>query len=178
MSDSALAPTKGARRAVFSLGSNLGDRLAHLRGAVAALGSEPGVRLVGVSGVYETAPVGVSGHPDYLNAIVVVESALSAEHLLSSALAIETTLGRRRPTSGVAPRTVDIDLIAAGDEVVSTALLTLPHPRAHERAFVLLPWVELDPEAQLRPFGSAKSLLAGLDATGVVPRPDLRIEVP
>lgn len=163
------------RVAVFSLGSNLGDRFEYLQGAVGALRATPGLRITGVSSVYETTPVGLVEQPDFLNIVVVTESTLPSMVMLERALAIEDAYSRVRVVPG-GPRTVDVDLIAVGDRVLNGENLTLPHPRAHERAFVLAPWLEVEPDAELVGHGRVADLLAGLDATGVRRRDDLRVE--
>ncbi|MCA0306473.1 MAG: 2-amino-4-hydroxy-6-hydroxymethyldihydropteridine diphosphokinase [Actinobacteria bacterium] len=163
------------RVAVFSLGSNLGDRFEYLQGAVGALRATPGLKITGVSSVYETTPVGLVEQPDFLNIVVVTESTLPSMVMLERALAIEDAYSRVRVVPG-GPRTVDVDLIAVGDRVLNGENLTLPHPRAHERAFVLAPWLEVEPEAELVGHGRVADLLAGLDATGVRRRDDLRVE--
>lgn len=163
------------RVAVFSLGSNLGDRFEYLQGAVGALRATPGLKITGVSSVYETTPVGLVEQPDFLNIVVVAESTLPSMVMLERALAIEDAYSRVRVVPG-GPRTVDVDLIAVGDRVLNGENLTLPHPRAHERAFVLAPWLEVEPEAELVGHGRVADLLAGLDATGVRRRDDLRVE--
>ncbi len=137
------------RPVVFSLGSNIEPRWQWLQFAVDALAATPGIERLRVSGVYETAAVGVEGHDDYLNAVVTAWSALPAHSLLSRALAVEQ-LAHRTRVGDHDPRTLDIDLIQAGDETSRTPALTLPHPRAHQRAFVLRPWLDLDPAARLR----------------------------
>jgi len=168
---------------VLSLGSNLGDRLAHLRAAVAAL--EP--VLVSVSGVYETPPWGDPDQPSYLNAAVVVrDDAATARDWLDRAQGIESAEGRvRDPRRQFGPRTLDVDVIAvfdpAGRPVRSDdPELTLPHPRAHLRAFVLRPWSDLDPAAELPGHGSLADLLrdgpAAGDVAAVRARPDLRLQ--
>jgi 2-amino-4-hydroxy-6-hydroxymethyldihydropteridine diphosphokinase len=156
----------GARRVVFALGSNLGDRLANLQAGIDHLAAVPGVRAAAVSGVYETAPVGGPRQPDYLNAVMVAESALSARELLGHCQAAERELGRVR-TVVWGPRTLDVDLISCDDEVSSDPELTLPHPRAHLRAFVLAPWHDADPGACLVGHGPVAGLLDHADRTGV-----------
>ncbi|MDR1808633.1 MAG: dihydropteroate synthase [Propionibacteriaceae bacterium] len=146
-----------ARRAVFSLGSNLGDRAAALQFAVTGLATTPGVTLEAVSGVYETSPVGVADEqPDYLNAVAVARSTLPATALLDRALALEALAGRTRDTAPDAvqhgARTLDIDLVDVAGETCATPRLTLPHPRARRRAFVLVPWAELDPAVETPAF--------------------------
>ena len=128
-------------RAYIGLGANLGDMAATLRAAVAALGALPQTRLEAVSSAWRSAPVDAGG-PDYLNAVVLVETALSPEPLLDALQAIERAHGRERPYVH-APRTLDLDLLLYGDLAMQTARLTLPHPRLHERAFVLYPLLEV-----------------------------------
>ncbi len=163
------------RVAVFSLGSNLGERFEYLQGATNTLRATPGLKVTDISSVYETTPVGLADQPDFLNIVVVAESTLPSMVMLERALAIEDAYARVRVVPG-GPRTVDVDLIAVGDRVLAGETLTLPHPRAHERAFVLLPWLEVDPEAVLVGRGRVAELLAGLDASGVHRRDDLRVE--
>ncbi len=163
------------RVAVFSVGSNLGERFDYLQGATNALRATPGLKITGISSVYETTPVGLVDQPDFLNLVVVTESTLPSMVMLERALAIEDAYSRVRLVPG-GPRTVDVDLIAVGDRVLAGESLTLPHPRAHERAFVLAPWHEVEPEAVLVGHGRVADLLAGLDASGVHRRDDLRVE--
>lgn len=163
------------RVAVFSLGSNLGDRFEYLQGAVNALRATPGLQISGISSVYETTPVGLAEQPDFLNIVVVTDSTLASMVMLERALAIEDAYSRVRTVLN-GPRTVDVDLIAVGDRVLNGETLILPHPRAHERAFVLVPWLEVDPTAELVGHGRVADLLAGLDASGVRRRDDLRVE--
>ncbi len=163
------------RVAVFSLGSNLGDRFEYLQGAANALRATPGLKITGISSVYETTPVGVLDQPDFLNIVVVTESTLASMVMLERALAIEDAFSRVRQVPH-GPRTVDVDLIAVGDRILNGQHLTLPHPRAHERAFVLVPWHEVEPDAVLVGHGRIADLLNGVDASGVRRRDDLRIE--
>lgn len=170
-------------RAVLSLGSNLGDRLDHLRTAVRAL--EP-VLLV-VSGVYETPPWGDTDQPPYLNAVVLVaDPTATARDWLDRARAAEAAAGRvRDPARRYGPRTLDVDVITvhddAGEPVVSAdPELTLPHPRAHLRAFVLRPWIDVEPYARLPGHGWLTDLLntepLTTDLRDLRPRDDLRLE--
>jgi 2-amino-4-hydroxy-6-hydroxymethyldihydropteridine diphosphokinase len=131
-------------RAYVGLGANLGDALATLREAVARLWALPSSRLVGVSSLYRTAPIDSSG-PDYLNAVAALDTTLSPEALLEALQAIELDHGRERPYRN-APRTLDLDLLLHGAAVRTTPALTLPHPRLHQRAFVLRPLLELAPD--------------------------------
>jgi 2-amino-4-hydroxy-6-hydroxymethyldihydropteridine diphosphokinase len=165
------------RTAVLALGSNVGDRFAALQGAVGALADTPEVNVVAVSSVYETAPVDApAGSRDFLNAVLVVDTTLSSGTLLERALAVEAAFGRER-TGPNGPRTLDVDLIVVGNRVVDQDGLTLPHPRAAERAFVLVPWNEIDGQAQLPGRGAVADLLTGLDTDGVVRRTDLSLDV-
>lgn len=163
------------RQAVVAIGSNLGDRLNRLQGAVSALEDTPEVQVVSVSGVYETQPVGTpDGSGPFLNAVVLIDTTLTVHTLLDRAHAIEDAFGRQRSEPG-APRTLDVDLIVVGDRVADDGTLTLPHPRAHERAFVLIPWLEVDPEGEIPGKGFVADLVGDVDTTGVVRREDLEI---
>jgi 2-amino-4-hydroxy-6-hydroxymethyldihydropteridine diphosphokinase len=155
-----------SRQIVLALGSNIGDRLANLQAGVDLLASAPGLRLRAVSAVFETMPVGGPPQPDYLNAVLIAESGLPARSILDHCQDAERALGRLRKERW-GPRTLDVDLIACDDEVSSDPVLTLPHPRAHERAFVLAPWVDVDPAAHLVGLGSVADLLAKVDTSGV-----------
>lgn len=166
-----------SRRVVFALGSNLGDRLASLQAGIDDLAGVPGIDLERVSAVFETSPVGGPGQPNYLNAVLLAASALPCEEILRHAQAAEHAHGRVR-TVRWGPRTLDIDIIACGEEISADPALTLPHPRAHERAFVLLPWHDVDPGATLPGAGQVADLLAALGACGTVRRrADLRLTV-
>lgn len=152
------------RCCVFSLGSNLGDRLAMLENACDYLADVfGGLRL---SQVYETEPVGCPpGSPSYLNACVAVESDMPAEDILQLCLRIETELGRTRSGEYGEARTCDIDLICCGSETSQTTALTLPHPRAHQREFVLRPLCDIDPQLILPgQTQTVEQLLAALPA--------------
>ena len=165
------------QRAVLALGTNLGDRSATLQGAVRALAAQPQLRVVDVSAVYETDPVGGPEQPPYLNAVALVETTLGAEALLAAAQRVEAAYGRVRDVRWGA-RTLDVDLVALGDEVRSTSRLTLPHPRAHVRGFVLVPWLDVDPDAVVAGHGRVADLVAGLDVSGVRPTDQISLEVP
>lgn len=164
-------------RTVIALGSNLGNRFDNLQGAVDALFDAPGLEFVAVSPVYETDPVGGPEQGPYLNAVVVGETRLAPRTLLERAQSVENAFGRVR-LERWGPRTLDVDLITVGDLTSDDPELTLPHPRAHERAFVLVPWVEVDPEAVLPGRGRAADLLAALDRRGVRLRSDLVLQPP
>ncbi|MDR1767186.1 MAG: 2-amino-4-hydroxy-6-hydroxymethyldihydropteridine diphosphokinase [Propionibacteriaceae bacterium] len=159
-------------RYVVSLGSNLGDRAALLRAAAEELLVAADGRIWAVSSIYQTRPVGYGDQDDFFNAVMVFDSALAPARVLAAGQRVERLLGRRR-TIRWGPRTADIDLIAAGERVVRTDDLTLPHPRAHQRAFVLVPWLEAQPDAVLPGRGPVAELAARLDASGVRRRPDL-----
>lgn len=151
------------RRVVLALGGNLGDRLANLQAGVDALAAAPGITATAVSAVFETSPVGGPDQPDYLNAVLLASSDLGAAEILRRSQAAERARGRQRRVRW-GPRTLDIDIIACGDEISDDPQLTLPHPRAHERAFVLLPWHDVDPDASLPGFGPVTGLIARLPA--------------
>ncbi|MEO8107313.1 MAG: 2-amino-4-hydroxy-6-hydroxymethyldihydropteridine diphosphokinase [Actinomycetes bacterium] len=131
-------------RAALGLGANLGDRLARLRGAVDTINGEPGVAGLRVSSYYETAPVGGPDQDDFVNAVVVFDTTLTPAQLLKLAHRCEAAAGRERGERW-GPRTLDVDVLAYGQMVVSVPELTVPHPRAVERAFVMVPWAEVDP---------------------------------
>jgi 2-amino-4-hydroxy-6-hydroxymethyldihydropteridine diphosphokinase len=170
-------------RALLSIGSNLDDRYANLRGAVEGLGES----VVLVSGVYETPPWGDTEQPPYLNAVVfAVDPAADHRAWLDRVRALESAARRvRDPERRFGPRTLDVDVIAVwqddGTPVTSDDVeLTLPHPRAHQRAFVLKPWLDIQPYAQLPGHGWVTDLLnlpqLAADAQAMTPRPDLALE--
>ena len=156
-------------RVVLSIGSNLGDRLGHLRSAVAAFSAE----LVAVSPVYETPPWGGVEQGPYLNAVLVVEGDRSPAYWLARAQVAERAADRERSIRW-GPRTLDVDIVDVAGVRSDDPDFTLPHPRAHERAFVLRPWLDVEPSAVLagRP---VVEWLARADQTGVVRRNDLVI---
>jgi 2-amino-4-hydroxy-6-hydroxymethyldihydropteridine diphosphokinase len=166
------------RRVVVALGSNLGDRAANLQGALNALADTPDVEVVSVSPVYETEPVGTpGGSPNFLNAVVIVDSTLHARTLLERALAIEDAFGRVRTEPG-APRTLDVDLLVVGDKIVDEDDFHLPHPRAHDRAFVLVPWAAADMDGEIPGKGRVDELARIVDTTTItrVDGLELRLE--
>jgi 2-amino-4-hydroxy-6-hydroxymethyldihydropteridine diphosphokinase len=146
-------------RAVLALGSNLGDRMANLQGAVDAVTGAAGISFLAVSPVYRTAPVGGPDQPDFLNAVLLVTAAVPARALLGVAQAAEEAAHRVRAQRW-GPRTLDVDVITYGDTVSDDPVLTLPHPRAHQRAFVLVPWHDVEPGAVLPARGPVAGLLA------------------
>jgi 2-amino-4-hydroxy-6-hydroxymethyldihydropteridine diphosphokinase len=151
-------------RAYVGLGANLGDRAATLRAAVERLAAEPGIEIVAVSAVRETDPVGLLDQPRFLNAAVAIDTGLSARELLDRLLGIERSLGRTREGPRFGPRTIDLDLLLYGDQVVDEAGLTVPHPRLHDRLFALEPLVELDPELAVPGRGRVRDLVTGLQS--------------
>ena len=146
--------------ACIALGSNLGDRAAHIAAAITALRREPGIEVVAVSAIYETDPVGPRPQGPYLNAAVRVETALRPSELLDRLLRIEASEGRRRSRESCAPRTLDLDLLLYGDRRVDEPGLVVPHPRLHERAFVLEPLCDVAPEWLHPIFGKSVEDLA------------------
>jgi 2-amino-4-hydroxy-6-hydroxymethyldihydropteridine diphosphokinase len=175
-------PGGPGRRAVLALGSNLGDRLATLQGGVGALLGPPGLTLVALSPVYETLPVGGPPQPEYLNAVLIADTTLTAADLLRRCQAAEASFGRvRQEVWG--PRTLDVDVIVYGDVVSDDPELTLPHPRARERAFVLAPWLDADPDAEIPGQGRVRALLDAVVAgsggqPGVRRLPDAQLRPP
>ena len=171
-----LSGMKPLRKVVYSLGSNLGDRLGNLQGAVDALRDTPDVIVVDVSPVYETSPVGgPEDSPDFLNLVVVAETTLEPRTLLERAQAIEDAYGRER-VGHWAPRTLDVDLIMVGTAVVDTEDLRLPHPRVQERGFVLVPWLAIDPQGEVPGQGPLAALAAQVGDEGIARRDDLVID--
>ncbi|AOW88337.1 2-amino-4-hydroxy-6-hydroxymethyldihydropteridine diphosphokinase [Streptomyces olivaceus] len=177
--DAADTTLSNPKRAVIALGANLGNRLETLQGAIDALEDTPGVRVKGVSPVYETEPWGVDpgSQPTYFNAVVVVKTTLPPSSLLERAHAVEEAFHRVRDEHW-GPRTLDVDIVAYAEVVSDDPLLTLPHPRAHERAFVLAPWLDVDPEALLPGRGTVAVLLESVTREGVAPRADLELRLP
>ncbi|HET9501313.1 MAG TPA: 2-amino-4-hydroxy-6-hydroxymethyldihydropteridine diphosphokinase [Marmoricola sp.] len=168
------------RRAVVSIGSNLGDRRLNLQGAVDSLADTPEVWVTGVSAVYETTPVdSPEDAKDYLNAVVLFDTTLSAATLLDRALAIEAAYGRDRDGEPQhnAPRTLDVDLIVLGDRRADDETLKLPHPRAAQRAFVLVPWHDLEPDAEIPGAGPIAELVERTGRGGVNRRDDIELEL-
>jgi 2-amino-4-hydroxy-6-hydroxymethyldihydropteridine diphosphokinase len=163
------------RQAVLAIGSNLGDRIDKLQGGVSALEDTPEVTVVAISSVYETEPVGgPESSGKFLNAVVLIDTTLTVHTLLDRALAIEDAFGRERSEPG-APRTLDVDVIVVGNRVAEDEQLVLPHPRAHERGFVLVPWLEIDPEGEIPGKGFVADLIGDVDTSGIVKREDLEI---
>jgi len=149
-------------RAYIGLGANLGDREAALHAALAALRANPGIEVVAVSRVRETEPWGLAEQPPFLNAAAALETTLSPRGLMDALLAVERDLGRTRAGPRWGPRTIDLDLLLFGDEVIDEPGLTVPHPRLAERLFVLEPLNDLDPALVVPGAGGLASLLARL----------------
>lgn len=159
-------------KAYVGLGSNLGEREATIRSALDQLSRLPETQLVQVSSLYDTAPVGELDQPNFLNAVVVLETGLDARSLFWNMLLIERRLGRvRQPSRRFGPRTIDLDLLMFGDEVIDLPDLQVPHPEMPRRAFVLVPLVEVDPHAVHPGLGLTMSeLLSRLDPRPAVKR--------
>ena len=150
-------------RAYVALGSNLGDREGTLRAALEALAAEPGIEVVAVSRLYDTEPVGYVDQPRFLNGAAALETELPARELLERLLAVEHRFGRSRedvPAQG--PRTLDLDLLLYGDAEIDEPGLRVPHPRLHERRFVLEPLADLDPALEVPGNGQVQDILARL----------------
>jgi 2-amino-4-hydroxy-6-hydroxymethyldihydropteridine diphosphokinase len=150
----------GRRRrchAWIGLGANLGDAEETLKAACAALAALPRTRLLARSSLYRSAPIDAAG-PDYLNAVAQIDTGLSARELLAHLKSIERSHGRRRPFRN-APRTLDLDILLYGDERIDTPALNVPHPRLHERAFVLVPLAELAPQLMIPGLGGIGAML-------------------
>jgi 2-amino-4-hydroxy-6-hydroxymethyldihydropteridine diphosphokinase len=160
----------------LALGSNLGDRVANLQGALDALIVSDILSEVEASSIYETEPVGGPDQGRYLNAVLKGFTQLLPEALLAAIHNIEDELGRVRSVRW-GPRTVDIDILAYGQEVWDTEELVIPHPRAHERAFVLLPWSEIDADFEIAGHGTVKKCLAVVSLEGVEHYADTQLSV-
>ena len=152
--------------AVIGIGANLGDARANVLDALARLDAQPGCRMVAGSSLWRTAPIDSSGD-DYINAVALLDTALDAHALLATLQAIETAHGRERPYRN-APRTLDLDLLLYGDAVIDSAALSVPHPRMHERAFVLAPLLEVAPDAVIPGRGRAADYLAAVADQAIV----------
>jgi dihydroneopterin aldolase/2-amino-4-hydroxy-6-hydroxymethyldihydropteridine diphosphokinase len=169
-------------RAVVALGANLGDRFATLQAALDDLAGFEGIRLLAVSAVLETAPVAGPEQPDYLNAVVLVDTTLSPLGLLAACQQVESEHGRTRRVRW-GPRTLDLDLISYDELVAASPDLQVPHSGAAQRAFVLAPWLSVDPQAALPGPEGERVLVGDLlvrapDRDGLRPRPDLTLQVP
>ena len=146
--------------AYVGLGANVGEPRRQLQAALQEISELPGTRITATSGFYRSAPVGCLEQPEFLNAVVELDTQLPPGLLLDSLLAMEIDHGRDRPFPG-APRTLDLDLLLYGDSTIDSSRLTVPHPRMHQRAFVLMPLTEIAPQAAIPGHGKASQLLAG-----------------
>ncbi|OGA04733.1 MAG: 2-amino-4-hydroxy-6-hydroxymethyldihydropteridine diphosphokinase [Betaproteobacteria bacterium RIFCSPLOWO2_02_FULL_62_17] len=153
-------------KAYVGLGANLGDPAGQIRAALVGLGGVPGVRVLRSSSLYVSAPLDAPGQPNFINAVVMIETALAPHPLLRLLLDLEARLGRVRSFPN-APRALDLDLLLYGDETLDLPELQVPHPRMHLRRFVLEPLVEISPDATIPGHGSAMRLLAGLASQNV-----------
>ena len=154
------------RSAVLGIGSNLGDSLMTLEGAVSDLQATEGIEVTAASPVYETDPVGGPDQGVFVNAVLLIRTTLDGHELLAATQAVEQHWHRVRDVRW-GPRTLDIDIVAIGNEQSDDPVLTLPHPLASERAFVLVPWLAVDPDAEIVGRGRVQDLLERLDAAGV-----------
>ena len=145
--------------AFVALGANLGNPVVTVNAAIAALDSIAESTRMATSSLYRTAPVGLKNQPDFINAVVALETRLTPPELLDRLFAIESQFGRQRSVRN-APRTLDLDLLLHGDAILATPTLTLPHPRMHERAFVLAPLAEIAPQLVVPNHGRVADLLA------------------
>lgn len=166
------------RRAVLALGSNLGERLASLQGAVNAIADTPDVWVTAVSPVYESDPMDCpEGSEPFLNAVMLIDTTLAASRLLDRALAVEDAFDRDRTGLKNSPRTLDVDLIVVGDRRSDEESLRLPHPRATQRSFVLRPWSDLEPDAVFPGEGPIADILARIGQDGMTLRADLILDL-
>lgn len=158
-------------KAILALGGNLGDKRATLEAAIAEIAALEGTKLKVASELYESVALTLEGpdaeQPSYLNAVVEIATSLKPKQLLAKLNEIENKFGRVR-LARWAPRTLDIDIIAFGHELIETKHLVVPHPRAHERSFVLVPWLSIDPDAFIPGRGKVSDLVAELKDTVAV----------
>ena len=157
-------------RAFVGLGGNLGDAAATLRAAAQALATLPGTQGFVLSSLYRTPAWGRREQPDFINAVAGFDTSLAPRALLDALLAIEQQFGRSRTADADArwgPRTLDLDLLLHGDRMIDVPGLRVPHPYLHQRAFVLVPLLEIAPEVAIPGLGSARDALAGVDRGGI-----------
>jgi 2-amino-4-hydroxy-6-hydroxymethyldihydropteridine diphosphokinase len=154
--------------AYLGLGSNLGDPVRQLQAAISALAELPSTRLLRQSALYRCAPWGIVDQPEFVNAVVEIETSLTPQALLAGMLDIEQRAGRVRDAMRWGPRLIDLDLLVYGDRVISEGGLDVPHPRIGERAFVLVPLAELEPALQVPGQGVALAMLSAIDASNCV----------
>jgi 2-amino-4-hydroxy-6-hydroxymethyldihydropteridine diphosphokinase len=153
-------------QAFVALGANLGDPVDQVRAGAAALAALPATRRVTCSSLYRTAPIGYADQPDFINAVCEIDTDLPAAELMQALLEIERAHGRVRDMAG-GPRTLDLDLLLYGDRAIREPALTVPHPRLHERAFVLYPLYEIAPDLEIPGLGRVADLLAGCAGQGI-----------
>lgn len=158
--------TASITRAFVAIGSNLADPRSQVLAAFAALDALPGTRVIARSALYRTAPVGYADQPDFFNAVAAVETELPATALLDALLDVEQARGRVREFAN-GPRTLDLDVLLYGDMVYADARLTLPHPRMHERAFVLYPLNDIAPDVVIPGHGRVHDLMQACDSGGI-----------
>ena len=151
------------RRVALGLGANLGDARGTVAEAIAALSADPALANPRASGLYRTSPVGGVEQPDFVNAVLVADTDLGPDELLAMAMAVEQRHGRVREVRW-GPRTLDVDVLALGGLASADPRIVLPHPRAHERAFVLVPWAEVDPDATRGEWGTVADRRRSLPA--------------
>ena len=154
----------------MALGGNIGDPKAQIRSALHSLAGLPGTRLVHQSSFYRNPPVGRLDQPEFVNAVAQIETRIGARELLDRLLEIERALGRVRDYPN-APRTLDLDIVLYGDQVIREPGLVVPHPRMLERAFVLVPLAEIAPDAVVPGGGRVADLLRSVDASGMIKIP-------
>lgn len=152
--------------AYVALGANLGDPAGTVRAAFAALANLPESRVAHCSSLYRTAPIGLAGQPDFINAVAELETTLAPEALLDALLEIESRFGRVRAERN-GPRTLDLDLLLYGERIIDLPRLTLPHPRLHLRAFVLLPLAEIAPDLAIPGRGTVAAWLPAVANQGI-----------
>lgn len=162
--------------AYLSIGSNLGDRFEYLQNAVLKICNNSKISKVRVSSIYETTPVGGPQQDDFLNAVVEIDTELSPLELLAFAQHLELEANRVR-TERWGPRTLDVDILDYDNEVTSDPELTLPHPRISERAFVVIPWFEIAPNAVISGLGKLSQLYEQIDRSGVQLNRDMKLQV-
>ncbi len=152
----------------IGLGSNLGNPEAQVLAAFDEIAATPGIELERRSSLYRTAPIGYDNQPDFINAVARVRTTLAPQALLDQLLSIERMHGRIREVLN-APRTLDLDLLMFGTEIINEPGLQLPHPRLHERAFVLVPLAEIAPALEIPGHGRVRELLAPMDVSAIEP---------
>lgn len=152
--------------AYIGLGSNQNDPYQQICTAIKSLNGIPGSRLVNTSSIYASKPVGPQDQPDYLNAVAILETGLSAHDLLSALQSIENRQGRKR-TRRWGPRNIDLDILLYDDQIINTGELVVPHPEMHRRGFVLVPLVELSPQIKIPGHGKVDKLLEQLDTADI-----------